>query len=110
MLTRAVSTGNLAEAFVEVRRNAPGGEGWARSKYEPMPLSINDEMEDILGDFGGAMLSVKDAVSHSLRCVHGSFPSVEQSNIQPHIPLSRLLDFSLYCWKDTPKQMKLLLR
>lgn len=43
--------------------------------FEPLPLSINGETEDVLGGLGGAMLSVKDAVSHSLRYVDGvSFP------------------------------------
>ena len=62
--TKAKLSGNLADGFVQVKKNVtPGGLGWSKSLYEPIEFSIDSEVEDINAGPGGVIMSARDAVS-----------------------------------------------
>ena len=62
-VTKAKLSGNLADAFVRVKRNVPsGGLGWSKSVYEPTDFIIDSEVENIVAGPGGVIMSARDAV------------------------------------------------
>ena len=61
--TKAKLSGNLADGFVQVKRNVLGGLGWSKSLYEPTEFFIDSEVEDIIAGPGGVIMSARDVVS-----------------------------------------------
>lgn len=87
-ISKALSSGDLAEGFVAIETNSTSkhAEGWSKSVWKAFPLFVESlDIEELLAGAGGVFLNAKDAVSsarkysvqtaawNALHCPEGDF-------------------------------------